>query len=122
MACRSTPSAGSAIANLHWAVSRGLRVVPPCGTSLARLSYMTEAALGTLLSFLSTEFAEGRPVDPEQRLVPDVVDSLGVFVLADFVQRMFGIELADEDLSAETLANATTLWTVIEAKRTSSVA
>jgi acyl carrier protein len=73
--------------------------------------------MATLLSLLSTEFAEGAAVAPEQRLVPDLVDSLGVFVLADLVQQRFGVELEDADLSAGTLATPETLWAAIAAKR-----
>jgi acyl carrier protein len=73
-------------------------------------------ALPSLLAFLSKEFASGATVDPGQKLVPDLVDSLGVFVLVDFVEQEWGLVVNDKELTAENLATPKAFSALIESK------
>ena len=70
--------------------------------------------LKELLSFLSKEFASGAVVEPDQKLVPDLVDSLGVFVLVDFVHQRWGVTIDDRDLSIENLGSPRALLRLVE--------
>jgi acyl carrier protein len=72
--------------------------------------------LPSLLAFLSREFAAGSAVEPKQRLVPDLVDSLGVFVLVDFVEQEWGVVMDDKELNIQNLATPEAFCSFIDAK------
>jgi len=77
----------------------------------------TQDIITDLCSFVSTEFADRREVSPDERLMPGIVDSLGVFVLAEHIQHTYGVALDDVDMTAEALENIRALVALIEEKR-----
>jgi acyl carrier protein len=72
-----------------------------------------QGTLDALLEFIASEFNDGAPVTPTQQLMPDLVDSLGVFVLTEFIQAKLGVVIDDFDLSGENLATTRALSILI---------
>jgi acyl carrier protein len=70
-----------------------------------------------LVSFISSEFADGRPVSEDSRLLGELVDSVGLFVLVDFIEKEFKISVTDADLTADNLASVATVLKLIEKRR-----
>lgn len=55
--------------------------------------------------------------DDDSLLGLGVIDSTGVLELVDFLQRQFGIRVADEELTPENLDSVSNLVRYLEAKR-----
>ena len=76
--------------------------------------------LAEIRSFVAQWFRDGREdgLEPETPLVTSgIVDSAGVVEIAEFLERRFGVHLADSDIS---LQNCNTLagWTeLVQARR-----
>ncbi|MDP2343973.1 MAG: acyl carrier protein [Deltaproteobacteria bacterium] len=68
----------------------------------------------SLHHFVSEQFMAGEPVDADQPLLGNIVDSLGVLQLADFIEAEFNVRLLDLDLTVENLASLRTLTTLVE--------
>lgn len=76
-----------------------------------------------LLVFITKEFGNGRQVEMVETLMPDLVDSLGVFVLAEYIENEFQVVLDDTDMTAENLASTQALSDLVNLKlRPSKVA
>ena len=49
-------------------------------------------------------------------LFPDVIDSLGVMEVVDFVEERYGVSIDDEELLVENFRSLTAISTLIDAK------
>ena len=72
-----------------------------------------------LLDYIRREFLYDDAVDirEDQNLVPDVVDSLGVMDVVEFVERTYGIEIADDDLTVENFRTLQTIAALIDRRK-----
>lgn len=61
-----------------------------------------EEIAGKISQFVASNFNGGGVVDPEQRLLGELVDSLGVFMLSNFLEETFHIEVNETDVTPET--------------------
>lgn len=73
-------------------------------------------SLDELIAFVGSEFAAGRAVDPDEKLIGNLVDSLGIYLVLDFVQARFRVDLTDSELTAENLATTRTLCALVNTK------
>jgi acyl carrier protein len=67
--------------------------------------------------FVCTNFyVEGALADDASLLEAGVIDSTGVLEIVAFLERTFGITIADDELSAENLDSIVALWRFVAAK------
>ena len=76
-----------------------------------------DAVADALLQYIRKEFADAANVGPNDYLLNGVIDSLGVFNLVGYVERQFGVALADTDLTTENFQSITTLAKLVNARR-----
>jgi acyl carrier protein len=67
-------------------------------------------------TFIQEELLEDR-FSGHDPLEDELLDSLGIEQLVDFLEYEYGIEFADEEVSAENFATVPTLAAVVEDKR-----
>ncbi len=82
---------------------------------------MSEGAMRTRVrAFVMERFpgaAARRMTDDDSLIDSGVIDSLGVLDLATFIEREFGVQLADDELTAENFDSIATLSRFLAAKR-----
>jgi len=82
---------------------------------------MSEGAMRTRVrAFVMERFpaaAARRMTDDDSLLDSGVIDSLAVLDLATFIEREFGVQLADDELTAENFDSIATLSRFLAAKR-----
>jgi len=71
----------------------------------------------TIFNFIVDEFAQGRKVELDTPLLGDFVDSVGTFILVEFLEREFSIQLSDADLTVTNLNSVNTLSALVERMR-----
>jgi acyl carrier protein len=64
--------------------------------------------------FLFDDSAELGDDDP---LFPDVIDSLGVMEVVDFVEERFGVDIGEDDLLADNFRSLTAIASLVDRKR-----
>ena len=76
-----------------------------------------------LEKYLLTEIIVDLDIDKES-IAPDedllsqgIIDSLGILKLTDFIEKAFGIKIADEDMELDNFKNLTCLKEFIESKK-----
>ena len=62
-------------------------------------------------------FDKDASLTDEQPLFPDIVDSLGVMELADFVEQTYDIEIAEEELLADNFSSVASIASFVERKK-----
>lgn len=53
----------------------------------------------------------------DQALFPDVIDSLGVMELADFVEATYSVQIAEDELLADNFSSLAAIAALVERKR-----
>jgi acyl carrier protein len=72
----------------------------------------------SILAFVRRRFAAAEVAGADTRLLEGgVIDSLGLIELMEFLQHSFGIDIADEDFSAENFDTVDTLAGLVERRR-----
>lgn len=61
-------------------------------------------------------YDEGRQVANDQELLGDVLDSLALLQLVDYVERQFGIEVEDDDMVPENFRSLDALERYVRAR------
>lgn len=73
--------------------------------------------------FIVQEFGQSNPVaiTDDTRLVDEeVIDSLGIFLLVNFLQDRFGVEIGPEEVTLENFESVSAITELVEAKRVDS--
>jgi acyl carrier protein len=72
-----------------------------------------------LLDFIRREFLfdDTAQISDDQELVPDVVDSLGIMDLVDFLEQTYGMEIADDDLVIDNFRTLQTISALIDRQK-----
>jgi acyl carrier protein len=63
--------------------------------------------VSALQEFVKTKF--GKSVTPDQPILGEVVDSLGIFSLVEFIETTFGVMIAETDLTSDNLSSLKTI-------------
>ena len=77
------------------------------------------ADLEPLREFIRKQFLfdEEARLDDADPLFPDVIDSLGVMELVDFVEDSYGVTLGEEDLLADNFRSLEAISSLVDRKR-----
>jgi acyl carrier protein len=72
-----------------------------------------------LRDFVRREFLYDKdaPLGDQDRLFPDMIDSLGVMTLVDFVENAYDVSLDDSDLLAENFQSLEAIVSLVERRR-----
>ena len=77
------------------------------------------AEIEPLREFIRKQFlfdAEAR-LDDEDPLFPEVIDSLGVMEVVDFVEESYGIDIAEDELLADNFRSLKAISALVDRKR-----
>ncbi|MDQ3933903.1 MAG: acyl carrier protein [Actinomycetota bacterium] len=59
-------------------------------------------------------FDESAPLGDDDPLFPDVIDSLGVMEVVDFVEQQYGVSVEEEDLLADNFQTLTAIAALVD--------
>jgi acyl carrier protein len=62
-------------------------------------------------------FDEGAQLGDDDPLFPDVIDSLGVMEVVDFVEEKYGVSIEEDDLLADNFRSLTAIASLVDRKR-----
>ena len=62
-------------------------------------------------------FDEGARLDDADPLFPEVIDSLGVMEVVDFVEESYGVDIADDELLADNFRSLQAISALVDRKR-----
>ena len=61
-------------------------------------------------------FDESADLGDEDPLFPDVIDSLGVMEVVDFVEKQYGVTVDEDDLLADNFKSLTAIGALVDSK------
>ena len=64
-------------------------------------------------------YDQGAPLEQGDTLFPDVVDSLGIMELVDFLEQNYGIEVEQEELVVANFSSLDAIASLLERKQSS---
>jgi acyl carrier protein len=78
----------------------------------------TEIDIDQLRTFVRREFTFDAKADlrDDEPLFPDIVDSLGVMELVDFVEETYGVTIGDDELLVDNFRTLSSVKALIERK------
>jgi acyl carrier protein len=62
-------------------------------------------------------FDEAATLNDDDPLFPEVIDSLGVMEVVDFVEERYGIKIEEDELLADNFRSLTAIGSLIDSKR-----
>jgi acyl carrier protein len=62
-------------------------------------------------------FDDSAQLGDDDPLFPDVIDSLGVMEVVDFVEERFGVDIGEDDLLADNFRSLTAIASLVDRKR-----
>jgi acyl carrier protein len=62
-------------------------------------------------------FDEGARLDDEDALFPEVIDSLGVMEVVDFVEESYGVDIDEDELLADNFRSLRAISALVDSKR-----